>query len=186
MIKFIANEIHGSYLIIPDKLEDERGYFARCYDRDKFADLGLQTTWVNVNTSLSLSKGTLRGLHLQTGDHAECKLVRCVAGKVWDVVVDLRSSSPSFGKWFGTELSAEIGNMMYIPEGCAHGFISISSNAEILYLVSNFYNKQSELTLIWNDPTVNIHWPIMPTLISAKDKIGKSFLEVTNSKVNNG
>ena len=134
--------------------------------------MGLNTEWQQVNNSMSVRSGTLRGLHFQVSPHAEVKLVRCIHGTVWDVVVDLRSSSNTYRHWFGTEISARNRTMMYVPEGFAHGFLSLSPNAEIIYFVSSVYEPEAERILLWNDSDVGIKWPKTPTCMSEKDAAG--------------
>src|SRR3972149_5142793 len=129
----------GAYLIELEKRGDDRGFFARMFCQREFADRGLVSDFVQVNDSLSAERGTLRGLHYQLPPHAETKVVRCVRGAIWDCILDLRPQSTTFGKWFGAELSAENRHMMYIPQGFAHGFISLTSDAEAIYFVDQFY-----------------------------------------------
>jgi dTDP-4-dehydrorhamnose 3,5-epimerase len=167
---FTPLPLNDAFLIDLEKREDERGFFARYYCEKEFATHGLNTKWVQLNNSLSVTKGTARGLHFQYPPHAEVKLVRCLAGSIWDVIVDIRKNSPSFGKWFGIELNAENRTMMYVPKGFAHGFVSLADNSEILYMVSSEYSKESEGTLKWNDPFHGIKWPIEPVVISEKDQ----------------
>jgi len=178
-MKFKETSLIGNYLINLELREDERGFFARYFCEREFSVIGLNTQWVQINNSMSREAGTLRGLHFQRPPHAEVKLVRCLRGAIWDVVVDLREGSETFGKWFGATLSDENRTMMYVPKGFAHGFISLVPNSEILYLVSNFYEAESEGSLIWNDPDVNIQWPMAPQIMSDKDLKGKTLSEVT-------
>ena len=126
--------------------------------------------------------GILRGLHFQRYPHSEIKLVRCIKGEIWDVVVDLRTKSNTYGKWFGTILSEENRTMMYVPRGFAHGFISLRTYSEVIYLVSDFYSPKSEETLLWNDPDISINWPIKPVIISDKDNQGKYFKDIKSFK----
>lgn len=168
-MKFTALELKGAYLIDLEKREDSRGFFARYFCKDEFRRQGLETDWVQINNSMSVQPGTLRGLHFQRPPHAEVKLVRCIQGSIWDVILDIRKSSPTYGKWFGAELSSENRTMMYVPRGFAHGFISLSETSEILYLVSAPYNQKSEGTIRWNDPMHRIIWPIKPKELSKKD-----------------
>lgn len=167
---FTETSLEGAYVISLEKRQDERGFFARYFCESEFAQKMLNTNWAQVNNSLSVSKGTLRGLHLQTPPFSEVKLVRCVKGAIWDVIVDLRHNSATYGKWFASELNDNNRNMMYVPKGFAHGFISLEDNSEIIYMVSNPYNPSAEKTLRWNDPFHNIQWPIRPTVISDKDQ----------------
>ena len=162
-------ELSGAYLIDLEKREDERGFFARYYCESEFKNNKLEVNWLQVNNSLSVNKGTLRGLHFQQSPHSEVKLIRCVKGAIWDVIVDVRLNSKTYGKWFGRELNADNRTMMYVPKGFAHGFISLENNSEILYMVSEPYNPQYERTLRWNDEFHGIVWPIDPNIISEKD-----------------
>jgi dTDP-4-dehydrorhamnose 3,5-epimerase len=176
---FSQTPLTGNYLIEPDKKEDERGFFSRYFCEKEFSKKGLNTKWVQINNSLSKKVGILRGLHFQTSPHEEVKLVRCIKGIIWDVVVDLRKGSKTYGEWFGAELSDENRITMYVPEGFAHGFISLTANAEIIYLVSKSYAPQAERVLNWNDPDIKIDWPLSPSLLSEKDNKGLSFKEIT-------
>jgi dTDP-4-dehydrorhamnose 3,5-epimerase len=169
---FSKTPLEGSFLISPVHKVDERGFFSRIYCCDEFEQAGLNTSWLQVNNSFTSAVGTLRGLHLQVSPCQEIKLVRCINGSVWDVIVDLRPNSATFGKWFATELNDKNRTMVYIPGGFAHGFISLTADSELLYLVSSRYAPDSERTLLWNDMDVNIEWPVLPTLISDKDKSG--------------
>jgi len=167
---FSSLPLAGGYLINLEKRKDDRGFFARYFCEREFADHGLETRWSQINNSMSKHKGTLRGLHFQRPPKAEVKVVRCLRGAIWDVIVDLRKDSATYGKWFGTELNEENRTMMYIPIGFAHGFISLTENAEILYLVSESYSVEHENTLRWDDPFHGIQWPIKVSFISEKDK----------------
>lgn len=167
---FTQSPLSGAYLIDLEKKGDDRGFFARYYCEKEFAAHNLNTQWAQVNNSLSVVKGTIRGLHFQHPPHAEVKLIRCLTGSIWDVIVDIRKNSPTYGKWFGAELNAENRTMMYVPKGFAHGFITLTDNAEILYLVSTPYSQQAEGALRWNDPFHGIVWPGACTVLSEKDK----------------
>ncbi|GGE32073.1 dTDP-4-dehydrorhamnose 3,5-epimerase [Agaricicola taiwanensis] len=156
-------------LIEPEPRGDSRGFFARIYCGDEFAAEGLETDFVQVNNSLSAQAGTLRGMHYQLPPAAEVKLVRCIRGSLWDCIVDLRPNSPTSGKWFAAELSAENRLMMYVPRGFAHGFITLTEDTEVIYMVSAAYAPQSERGLRWNDPAFGIEWPRQPMEISEKD-----------------
>jgi dTDP-4-dehydrorhamnose 3,5-epimerase len=176
---FTENHIAGSWIVKQEEHSDDRGFFARWYCEKEFAAKGLNTKWVQANNSLSIKPRTLRGLHYQEKPNEEVKLVRCIRGKIWDVIVDLRTESITYSKWFGTELSANNRHMMYVPKGCAHGFLSLTANSELLYLVSNNYAPQSERTLVWNDPDIGVLWPTPPLLISLKDRSGLSFRNIS-------
>lgn len=171
-MKFNETPLQGSYLIDLELRGDERGFFARYFCEKEFSEKGLNTRWVQINNSMSRDVGTLRGLHFQRAPHAEAKLVRCLQGSIWDVVVDLRQDSKTYGKWFGATLSDKNRTMMYVPKGFAHGFISLEPDSEILYLVSEFYAPDHEQTLLWNDSDMAIDWPIAPSIVSDKDSRG--------------
>jgi dTDP-4-dehydrorhamnose 3,5-epimerase len=177
-MKFEQTSLKGNFLINLEKKEDDRGFFARYFCEKEFSEHKLNTKWVQINNSESKKIGTLRGLHYQREPRAEVKLIRCLKGAIWDVVVDLRSKSATYGKWFGKKLSDENRTMMYVPKGFAHGFISLEPNTEILYLVSDFYAPELENDLIWNDPNVAINWPIQPSVISDKDRSANSFEKI--------
>mgnify|MGYP000229691966 CR=1 FL=1 len=180
---FKETKLKGNYVIDLELKEDDRGFFARYFCEKEFLDQGLNTRWVQINNSMCKEVGTLRGLHFQKAPNTEVKLVRCLRGSIWDVVVDLRRESKTYGKWFGVKLSSENRTMMYVPKGFAHGFISLEINTEILYLVSNFYTPDSEDTLIWNDSDVAIEWPLSPEIISNKDKLANSLKKIKPFKL---
>lgn len=169
---FNQTPLRGSYLIELEKRTDNRGFFARYFCEKEFGTFGLNTRWVQINDSLSKTKGTLRGLHFQYPPNAEVKLIRCIKGAVWDVIVDIRRNSPTYGGWFGHELNEDNRTMMYVPQGFAHGFISLTENSELVYLVSSFYAPEHECTLKWDDTDLNISWPVKPEFISEKDALG--------------
>lgn len=178
-MKIIETPLKDCYIIEPTIFEDERGYFYEKFNEQKFENLiGLKAHFVQDNISKS-SYGVLRGLHLQKGEHAQAKLVSCLEGKVWDIAVDLREDSPSFGKWFGVELTAENKRQFYVPRGFAHGFAVLSETAIFAYKCDNFYKKESEGGIIWNDETLNIDWklPLEDIILSEKDKVQKTFAE---------
>lgn len=177
-MKFSETFIKGNFVISLETKQDERGFFIRNYCERQFADEGLNTKWVQTSSSINIKTGTLRGLHFQRNPSTEIKLIRCIKGSIWDVIVDLRVNSKTFGKWFGIKLSDKNYSMMYVPKGLAHGFISLEDNSEILYFTSEFYNPRSEEILLWNDKNININWPIPPVIISKKDKNGKTLKEI--------
>ena len=171
-MKLIETPLKDCYIIEPTLFEDERGYFYEKFNEKKFEDLtGLNGHFVQDNISKS-SYGVLRGLHLQKGEHAQAKLVSCLEGKVFDVAVDLRQDSPTFGKWFGIELTPENKLQLYVPRGFGHGFSVLSETAVFAYKCDNFYHKESEGSVIWNDPDLNINWklPVDDVILSDKDK----------------
>jgi dTDP-4-dehydrorhamnose 3,5-epimerase len=167
---FNKTPLPGVYTIDLEKKGDERGFFARFFCINEFEKMGLDKNFVQVNNSLSAQKGTLRGMHYQLSPKSETKLVRCIKGSLYDIVLDLREDSPTFGQHFGAELTAENRRMMYVPKGCAHGFITLKDDTEALYLVSDFYAPEQERGVRWNDPKFNIEWPEKPVVISEKDK----------------
>ena len=174
-------EIEGLKVITPTVFGDERGYFMETYNKNDMAEAGLTMEFVQDNQSAS-TKGVLRGLHFQK-QHPQGKLVRVINGTVFDVVVDLRSHSETYGKWFGEILSAENNKQFYIPEGFAHGFLVLSENAEFTYKCSDFYHPNDEGGLIWNDKDINVEWPIpegMELIFSDKDQKWGSFEEYKN------
>ncbi|HRX35192.1 MAG TPA: dTDP-4-dehydrorhamnose 3,5-epimerase [Aestuariivirga sp.] len=166
---FHQTPLAGARVIEPEKRGDARGFFARVFCEDEFAADGRETRFVQMNNSLSSTKGTLRGLHYQLPPSGEVKVVRCIRGALWDVIVDLRPDSPSYLKWFGAELTAENRKMMYVPRGFAHALITLTDDTEALYLVSNRYDPARERGVRWNDPAIGIEWPIAPVEISEKD-----------------
>lgn len=172
---FTEAPIAGAYLIDLEKRDDGRGFFARVFCRNEFQQHGLETNFVQINNSLSMTRGTLRGLHYQLDPAAEVKVIRCISGALWDVIVDLRPDSPSFGRWFGAELSSENRRMMYAPRGVAHGFLTLAEETEAFYLVSAFYAPERERGVRWDDPRFRIEWPARPVLISDKDATRPDF-----------
>jgi dTDP-4-dehydrorhamnose 3,5-epimerase len=177
-MRFTETILKDSYLIVPDLFEDHRGFFSRWYCNHEFGERGLTTGFVQCNHSGTTGKGSIRGMHFQLPPHAEVKLVKCVAGKIFDVIIDIRQGSPTFLKWFGTELSAENKTMLYIPKGFAHGFQTLTEEAEIFYMMSAFYRKEAEGCIHYKDPLVNIQWPLTVINISGKDD-STSFINET-------
>ena len=178
-MKLIETPLKDCYVIEPIIFEDDRGYFYEKYNEKRFENLtGLNGHFVQDNISKS-SYGVLRGLHLQKGEYAQAKLVSCLEGEVWDVAVDLRVDSPTFGQWYGVELTAENNRQFYIPRGFAHGFSVLSDIAIFTYKCDNFYNKESEGGILWNDTDLNIDWKLPTEVIqlSEKDKIQPLFKE---------
>ncbi len=168
--QFEPTPIPGLILIQPKIAEDERGFFLEDYNRRTFAEQGIDVEFIQDNHSHS-SRGVLRGLHFQREPMAQDKLVRVVSGEVYDVAADLRVGSPHYGQWFGTRLSAENKQMMFVPQGFAHGFQVLSPTVDFLYKVSNYYSPAHEAGIIWNDPDLGIDWPISESILSAKDQV---------------
>jgi dTDP-4-dehydrorhamnose 3,5-epimerase len=167
---FYATPLAGAYTIDLEKRGDDRGFFARFFCEKEFAAHGLETRFPQVNNSVTAKAGTLRGLHYQLPPSAEVKLVRCVRGALFDVIVDLRAGSPTFKRWFGAELTADNRRMMYVPRGFAHAFLTLSEDTEALYMVSAFYDPAAERGLRWNDPAFAIEWPAEVRELSDKDR----------------
>lgn len=167
----INTDIPDLLIFEPKVFGDQRGFFMESFNQKSFEDsLGRKVNFVQDNHSKS-TKGVLRGLHYQLNPHAQGKLVRCVVGEVFDVAVDIRRESPTFGKWVGVLLSAENKRQLWIPEGFAHGFYVISETAEFLYKTTNYYHPESDRGLMWNDPSIDIKWPAGAKQLSAKDEL---------------
>jgi len=174
-MKFHETPLAPARLIDIEKRGDTRGFFARIFCAQEFANSGLEHRFVQANNSFSAHRGTLRGLHYQLPPAAEVKLVRCIGGAFFDVILDLRPDSPTFGKSFGAELSAENGRMMYVPRGFAHAILTLEDNSEALYFSSAFYAPERERGVRWDDAGFAIRWPIDPVEISAKDAAWPDF-----------
>ncbi|MCG6537178.1 MAG: dTDP-4-dehydrorhamnose 3,5-epimerase [Syntrophales bacterium LBB04] len=168
-MKFIETKIQGAFVITPERLEDERGFFARVWDPEEFKAHGLNPKLAQCSISFNKQKGTLRGMHYQAAPHAENKIVRCTMGSMFDVVLDLRPPSATFKQWFSVELTAENRLMLYLPEGVAHGFQTLSDNTEVFYQISEFFHPQSSKGVRWDDPAFGIKWPLPVTEISPRD-----------------
>ena len=171
-MKFLSTKIPGLIVIDPDIFEDKRGFFFECYHADKFKEGGINDLFVQDNHSKS-AQGTLRGLHYQLDPNSQAKLVRVISGEIFDVAVDIRKNSPTFGKWEGIVLSAENKKQFFVPRGFAHGFYVLSESTEVLYKCSTLYHPQSDRSIHWNDPAVGIQWPIISGLapiLSQKDE----------------
>ena len=162
--------LKDAYMISLELNDDERGFFSRLYCYDDFKKNGIDFKISQINNASSLLRGTLRGIHLQSQPCSEQKLVRCINGRIWDVIIDLRLKSKTFGNWFGADLTAENRKMIFVPKGFGHGYISLSDNSEIIYFVSEKYSPKHEIGFRWDDPTFKINWPIEPTVISKKDR----------------
>lgn len=168
-MEFIETSLKGAYIIKPKVFRDERGFFLEFYSEKVFAENGIDAKFVQDNHSLSVEKGVLRGLHFQLPPNAQAKLLRVTRGRILDVIVDIRKSSPTFGKWEKFEISGKNFEMVFVPHGFAHGFVTLEDNTEIIYKVDNFYAPESDSGIIWNDPTLNIDWPIKNPTLSEKD-----------------
>ncbi len=175
-MEIIERKFKGVFEIILSPHIDERGFFMRTYDDKIFKENGLVFNWVQENHSRSIKKGIVRGLHFQFPPYVETKLVRCIRGKIFDVFVDLRKDSPTFGFWDSITLDAERFNSILIPRGFAHGFCTLSKYSEIVYKVDNYYSKEHESGLLWNDPSIGIRWPISDDVIMLSDRDKKHML----------
>jgi dTDP-4-dehydrorhamnose 3,5-epimerase len=174
---FKPTPLKGSYEIQLTPFKDERGWFMRTYCKNEFAQIGHTKEWLQMNHSFTLLKGAVRGMHYQLPPFREIKLVRCTRGTVFDVIIDIRRDSPTFLKWYGIELSAGKMNMVYIPEGFAHGFQTLTEECELVYSHSEFYVPGSEGGLKYDDPVLNIEWPIAVTQVSERDNNHRAITE---------
>lgn len=166
---FLETALKGSYIITLTPFSDDRGWFARTYCKNEFAEIGHDKEWVQINHSFTKNKGTVRGMHFQHPPFSEIKMVRCIAGAVLDVIVDIRKDSPSFLKHVAVELSAVNKKMIYIPKGFAHGFQTLEENTELIYHHSEFYQPGVEGGLRYDDPIINIQWPLPVAELSERD-----------------
>jgi dTDP-4-dehydrorhamnose 3,5-epimerase len=174
-MKAIDTSLTGLKIIEPDKFDDNRGYFLKSFEKKAFSEQGIDFEVTQANHSFNLLKGTLRGMHFQTEPFAEAKLIFCVKGSIYDVAIDLRGDSPTYGKWFGLELSEENKKILYIPKGFAHGYETLADNTEVLYYMSGEYSKEHEAGFKWNDTAFAINWPLEPTVIADKDNKWPAF-----------
>ncbi len=167
---FTKTKLKGAFLIQIDRKEDDRGFFARTYCQHEYEEQGIDFNIVQSNVSFNKKKGTMRGLHAQLAPYKESKLVRCTCGSIYDVIVDMRKNSSTYLQWYGTELNAVNYNIMYIPEGFAHGFITLHDDTEVVYEMSQYYTPGAEIGFRWNDPAFHIDWPLSPVVMSLKDR----------------
>lgn len=178
-MKFIPTPLNGLYVIEIEPISDSRGWFARTFCKNEFETIGHSKEWVQMNHTYTVKKGTIRGMHFQLPPHEEIKMVRCIAGVVYDVVIDIRKESATFLQWFGMEISATNRKMIYIPEGFAHGFQTLTDNCELVYNHSSFYAPGVEAGIRYDDPEINIQWPLPVSDISQRDSahplLNKSF-----------
>ncbi|HEY7114437.1 MAG TPA: dTDP-4-dehydrorhamnose 3,5-epimerase [Thermoanaerobaculia bacterium] len=176
-MKFDSTPLPGAFVITPERLEDERGWFARTFSRSDFERRGLNPDVVQCNLSLSARRGTLRGMHFQRPPHAEAKLVRCARGAIYDVIVDLRPSSPAYRRHFGIRLDPSDDRMLFVPEGCAHGFLTLEEDTLVFYQMSQGYEPSAAAGVRWNDPAFGIAWPFAPTVMAERDRSYPDFRE---------
>ena len=168
-MKFTELQLKGAFLIEIKKIEDQRGFFGRSWCQDEFKAHGLNADIKQKNTSLTIKKGTIRGMHYQVNPFQETKFIRCTRGSIYDVIIDLRPDSPTFLQWVGNELTENNYRMVYVPENFAHGFITLENNTEVYYPVTEFYTPGAERGIRWNDKVFNIEWPIPVEIVSEKD-----------------
>jgi dTDP-4-dehydrorhamnose 3,5-epimerase len=169
-MRFSETDLRGVWVIDPNPREDERGRFMRAWCAQEFAEHGLNFAPVQANLGFSAHKGTVRGMHLQDAPALEAKLVRCTRGAIFDVVVDLRPGSLTYGRWYGTKLTAENGRMLYVPERCAHGYQTLEDCTEMYYMTSAFYAPSTVRGVRFDDPAVGIRWPLVATVVSEQDR----------------
>ena len=174
-MKFIETPLPGAFEIELEKRGDERGFFARSFCSKEFEEHGINNRIVQINNSLSEQKGTLRGMHFQLSPYSESKTIRCIRGAIYDVILDMRPNSDTFGNWYGVELTSENRKLLHVPEEFAHGFITLQDDTEVLYFVSEYYYPELERGIRWNDPWAGINWPLDPQEISEKDKNHPNF-----------
>lgn len=181
---FKKTNLAGAYIVEMEKLEDSRGFFARAWCQKEFVAEGLVSNFVQCNVSNNIQRNTLRGMHYQASPFGEVKLVRCTKGAIFDVIIDLRSESKTYLKWFGIELTSENHRMLYVPENFAHGYLTLTDNTEIFYQVSQFYTPSHERGVRWNDPLFGIDWPNKKDIvISEKDSTWPDFDKEKSRKV---
>ncbi len=167
---FSESRVSGAYLIDVERHSDRRGFFARAWCKAEFEAAGLKTDFVQANIAFNIEKGTVRGLHYQVTPHSEAKLVHCTRGAIYDVIVDLRADSPSYHQWLGVELTSENHRMLYVPEGCAHGYQTLTDDSEVFDLVTQLYAPDVERGIRYDDPAFHIEWPEEVQIISDKDR----------------
>jgi dTDP-4-dehydrorhamnose 3,5-epimerase len=168
-VKFSQTAVQDAWVIEVDRITDDRGFFARVWCEDEFTQHGIKADWVQANVGFSVRAGTLRGMHYQRNPYAEAKLVRCTRGAVYDVALDLRPASPSYTRWAGVTLDADEHTMLYIPEGCAHGYQTLADNSEIVYFTSAPYEREAAVGARYDDPAFGIEWPLAIEVISGQD-----------------
>lgn len=173
---FTSTGLEGAYIIDIEPRNDDRGFFARTYCAREFGQHGLKTEFVNTNISVSTSRGTMRGMHYQVTPHAEVKLIRCTRGAIYDAIVDLRPESTTYTAWLGVELTAANYRMLYVPEGFAHGFLTLTDDVEVVYQVSAFYAPGAESGVRYDDPSFSIDWPADVRVLSEKDRSWAPFV----------
>jgi dTDP-4-dehydrorhamnose 3,5-epimerase len=172
---FTETTLRGAFVVEPERREDERGFFARTFDQKEFEARGLRSRFVQCSLSFNASRGTLRGMHYQRSPHEEAKLVSCVRGALYDAVIDLRPDSKTYCRWCAVELTASNYKMLYVPEGCAHGFQTLADDTVVFYQMSEFYDPECARGVRWDDPAFGIAWPLHPCLVSPRDRSYEAF-----------
>lgn len=180
-MKIIETKFDGVYVLEPTVFEDERGFFMESYNHMKLCELGLDYNFIQDNHSLSVQAGTIRGLHYQLNPMAQTKLVRVISGAIYDVVVDIRRNSPTFGEWIGVVLSEVNKRQLIVPRGFAHGFCTIVANTQVLYKVDQYYSPEHDRGILWSDPALGITWPTSNPVLSEKDKTHPLLREAENN-----
>ena len=183
-MKLIETKLKDCYILELDRFGDNRGWFSESYNKKVFEDLGLNYDFVQDNESFSAKKGVLRGLHFQNEPYTQAKIVRCTRGAVYDVAVDIRHDSPTYGMWVGVELSEENGRQLLIPRGFLHGFQTLTDNVKFAYKCDNYYNKESDGGVMYNDPDIGVVWPIEDPILSEKDKHHPKLRELVKERGN--
>jgi len=168
-MKLRATTLEGAALIEPERLGDTRGFFARTFCQETFERWGLKSSFIQSSVSFNARRGTLRGMHFQKAPHGETKLVRCTRGAIHDVIVDLRAGSPTFVRWYGVELTQDNHRTLYVPEGFAHGFLTLRDDTEVLYQMADPFVAEAAAGVRWNDPRLGIDWPMAPVVMSDRD-----------------
>ena len=168
-MRFTPTPVAGAFIVDLEQRQDERGFFARVWCQKELEAHGLSARFVQCNSSFSRQRGTMRGLHYQTAPYGEAKLVGCIRGRIFDVVVDTRPDSATYLQAYGAELTEQNRSMMYVPEGCAHGYLTLADDCEVVYPVTEFYHPAAEAGLRWNDPIVTVEWPERPLIVSLTD-----------------
>jgi dTDP-4-dehydrorhamnose 3,5-epimerase len=169
-VRFLETPLPGAYVLEPEKAHDDRGFFARVWCAQELAEHGLRATWVQSSISFNEKAGTLRGMHYQAPPHQEVKLVTCTAGAVFDVIIDIRSDSVTFREWFAIELTARNNTTLYVPEGFAHGFLTLEDEAVVEYHMSEDFHPESARGVRWDDPAFGVRWPSEPVVMSSRDR----------------
>ena len=179
-MKVTETKLKGVYVVEPQVFGDARGWFTESWSEKKLVGAGIMADFVQDNHSYSAQKGTLRGLHYQLNPMCQAKMLRCTRGKIFDVAVDIRKGSPQYGQWVGVELSAENHKQLFIPRGFAHGFITLTDDVEVQYKADNYYAPECDGNIRWDDPEINVEWPIEPVILSDKDRVAPLLKERTD------